>query len=70
MSYKIILSNDELTNVLIRETLRRYDPSITDGTIVEATISHELDVIIDGGKVSATLMSISVEIVSINEKKI
>ena len=69
MSYKIILSNDELTNVLIRETLRRYDPSITD-SIVEATISHELDVIIDGGKVSATLMSISVEIVSINEKKI
>ena len=70
MSYKIILSNDELTNVLIRETLRRYDPSITDRSIVEATISHELDVIIDGGKVSATLMSISVEIVSINEKKI
>ena len=70
MSYKIILSNDELTNVLIREALRRYDPSITDRSIVEATISHELDVIIDGGKVSATLMSISVEIVSINEKKI
>ena len=70
MSYKIILSNDELTNVLIRETLRRYDPSITDRLIVEATIRHEFDVIIDGGKVSATLMSISVEIVSINEKKI
>ena len=70
MSYKIILPNDELTNVLIREALRRYDPSITDRSIVEATISHELDVIIDGGKVSATLMSISVEIVSINEKKI
>ena len=70
MSYKIILSNDELTNVLIRETLRRYDPSITDRPIVEATISHELDVIIDGGKVSATLMSISVEINSIDGKKI